>query len=99
MNGFLSCLIFCCQNQPFPTGCYLMMMLDSNGGRGFKNLGKSDYVICEGSLNRWPQTNVVEYLLRIGLVKYTRGSPPARKMSLLFSIIITIILSYAIIRT
>ena len=26
-------------------GCYLMMMLGYKGGRGVKNLGKSDYVI------------------------------------------------------
>ena len=30
--------------------------------------------------------------------KYTRASPPARKISLFYSIIITIILSYVIIR-
>ena len=34
----------------------------------------------------------------IGLAKYTKASPPARKMSLFSSIIITIILSYVIIR-
>ena len=31
-------------------GGYLMMMLDYKGGRGVKNLGKSDYVIRERSL-------------------------------------------------
>ena len=36
--------------------------------------------------------------LCIGLAKYTKASPPAKKMSLFSSIIITIILSYAIIR-
>ena len=38
------------------------------------------------------------FFLCIGPVKYTKASPPARKMSLFSSIIITIILSYAIIR-
>ena len=33
-----------------------------------------------------------------GLARYTRASPPARKVSLFTSIIITIILSYATIR-
>ena len=42
------------------------------------------------ALNGWPQRNVVEYFLYIGLAKY--------KMSLFSFIIITIILSYAIIR-
>ena len=46
----------------------------------------------------WPQKNVAKYSLVIGLAKYTRASPSARKMSLFSSIIITIILSYAIIR-
>ena len=49
-------------------------------------------------LNRWPQTNVVKYSWCIGLAKYTRASTAAKKTSLLFSIIIKIILSYAIIR-
>ena len=38
------------------------------------------------------------FFLCIGPAKYTKASPPARKMSLFSSIIITIILSYAIIR-
>ena len=46
-------------------------------------------------LNGWPQTNVVEYFLCIGLVRYTRASPSARKVSLFSSIMIMIILSYA----
>ena len=49
-------------------------------------------------LNGLPQNNYVEYFLSIASAKYTRASPPARKMSLFSSIIITIILSYAIIR-
>ena len=32
-------------------------------------------------LNEWPQANVVEYFLCIGLAKYTIASPSARKMS------------------
>ena len=40
----------------------------------------------------------MEYFLCIGTAKYTKASPPARKMSLVSSIIITIVLSYAIIR-
>ena len=39
----------------------------------------------------------MEYFLCIGLAKYTKASPPAKKMSLFSSVIITIILSYAII--
>ena len=46
----------------------------------------------------WLQANVVEYFLCIGSAKYTRASPPARIMSLFSCIIITIILSYEIIR-
>ena len=49
-------------------------------------------------LNRWPQTNVLEYFLSTGMAKYTIASPPARKMSLISSIIIAIILSCALIR-
>ena len=44
------------------------------------------------------QTNIVGYFLYIGLAKYIRASPSARKMSLFFSIIIVIVLSYPIIR-
>ena len=47
-------------------------------------------------LNGWPQRNVVEYFLCIGPVKYTKARPPITEMSLFSSIIITIILSYAI---
>ena len=50
-------------------------------------------------LNGWPQTNVMEYFLCTGTAKYTKASSPARKMSLFSSIIITTILSYAIITT
>ena len=49
-------------------------------------------------LNGLPQTNVAEYFLYTGPAKHTRESPPARKMSLFSSILITIILFYAIIR-
>ena len=49
-------------------------------------------------LNGWLQANFVEYFLCIGTVKYTEVSSPARKMSLFSSIIITIILPYAMIR-
>ena len=38
------------------------------------------------------------FFVCIGSAKYTKASPPVRKMSLFFSIIIAIILSYAIIR-
>ena len=41
---------------------------------------------------------LVDYFLCIGTAKYTKASPPARKMSLFSSIIITIILCYVIIR-
>ena len=49
-------------------------------------------------LNGWPQTNFVEFFLCIGTAKYTKASLPARKISLFSSIIITIILSFVIIR-
>ena len=49
-------------------------------------------------LNGWIQTNVVEYFLFIGTAKHTKAAPLARKMSLFSSIIITIILSYEIIK-
>ena len=62
-------------------------------GRGSENRSYDTYI-----LNGWPQTNVVEYFLCIYSAKYTRTSLPARKMSLFSSIIITNILSYAIIR-
>ena len=60
------------------------------GGGGLKKSVIRQYV-----LNGWPQTNV--YFLCIGPAKYIRASLPARKM-LFSSIIITITLSYAIIR-
>ena len=65
-------------------------------GRGgwLKNWSYDTYV-----LNGWPQTNFVEYFLSTGSAKYTRVSPPGRKMSLFPSMIITIILFFAIIRT
>ena len=48
---------------------------------------------------KWMATNkCCGMFLCIGLAKYTRASPPARKMSLFSSIVITITLSYAIIR-
>ena len=63
------------------------------GEGGLTNWSKDTYV-----LNGWPQTNNVEYFLCSGTAKYTKVSPPARKM--LFSFIrIRIILSYAIIRS
>ena len=40
----------------------------------------------------------MEYFLCISTAKYTKASAPAREMSLFFSIKITIILFYAIIR-
>ena len=40
----------------------------------------------------------MEYFLCNGMVKYTKAAPPEKKMSLFSSILITIILSYAIIR-
>ena len=45
-----------------------------------------------------PQTNVTEYFLCIVTAKYTKAWPPAKKMSLFSSIIITIVLPYAMIR-
>ena len=45
-----------------------------------------------------PKQMLGNNFLCIGPAKYTKASPPARKMSLFSPIIITIILSYAIIR-
>ena len=45
-----------------------------------------------------PKQMLGNIFLCIGRAKYTKASPPARKMSLFSPIIITIILSYAIIR-
>ena len=47
-------------------------------------------------LNGWPQTIFMEDFLCIASANYNRASPPARKISLFSSIIITITLSYAI---
>ena len=44
------------------------------------------------------QKKFVEYFLCIVTAKYTKASPPARKMSLFSSIIIRIILSYVVIK-
>ena len=63
------------------------------GREGLKNRSYDTYV-----LNGWPQVNVVEYFSCTGTVKYTKASPPPRKMLLFPSIIIMTILSYAIIR-
>ena len=47
---------------------------------------------------KWMASNKFCGIFFIGSVKYTRASPPGRKMLLLSSIIITIVLLYAIIR-
>ena len=57
--------------------------------KGFEKL-----VLRYVRIHGWPQKNFVEYFLCIGTAKYTKASPPARKMLLFSSIIITIILSY-----
>ena len=62
-------------------------------GKGVKNWSYDMYV-----LNGWSQTNIGEYFLCIGPAKYTKALPAARKMSLFSSIIIAIILSYAVVR-
>ena len=63
-------------------------------GRGVKKL------VLRYVRTKWmaPSKCCTIFFLCIGLAKYTKASPPARKMSLFSSIIITIILSYAIIR-
>ena len=65
----------------------------SQGRTRLKNRSLDRYVI-----NGWLQTNVVKYFLCIGTANYTKASPPARRMSLFSFNIITIILSYVIIR-
>ena len=62
-------------------------------GEGLKNRSLDTYV-----LNEWPQINVAEYFLCTDSAKYTRVSQPTRKVPLFSFIIITIILSYALIR-
>ena len=63
------------------------------GGGMLENRSYDTYI-----LNGWTQTNAVEYFICIYLDKQTRALPPARKMLLFSSIIITIISSYAMIR-
>ena len=58
-----------------------------------KNWYQDTYV-----LNGWTQTDFVENFLCTGTSKYTKTSPPARKMSLFSSVLITIVLSYMMIR-
>ena len=54
------------------------MMLDITLNQGWTNLLLILLLLPMSA----PQTNVVEYFLCIGSVKYTRAGPPARKMSL-----------------
>ena len=64
--------------------------------RTYAYKGEVDCKICTYVLNVWPHANVVEYFLCTVTAKYTKASPPARKISLFSSIIIAIILPYAI---
>ena len=63
-------------------------------GRGFEKL------VIRYVRTKWmvPNKCCGIFFLCIGLAKYTRASSPARKMLLFSSIIITIVLSYAIIK-
>ena len=79
--------------QPYGCNSYSKYIHMLTRGGALKNRSLDTYV-----LNGWPQTNVVKYFLCIGPAKYTKASLPAGKMPLFSSIIITIILSYAIIR-
>ena len=53
------------------------MCTDADRGRGLKNRSQDTYV-----RNEWPTANVVEIFFA-NSVKYTRASPPARKMSII----------------
>ena len=78
--------------------------------KGWKEVIQNMYMCVQGERveksviryvrTKWmAQTNVVEYFLCTGSAKYARASPPARKMSLFSSVIVTIIrIIYAIIR-
>ena len=78
--------------------------------KGWKEVIQNMYMCVQGERveksviryvrTKWMvQTNVVKYFLCTGSAKYARASPPARKMSLFSSIIVTIIrIIYAIIR-
>ena len=79
--------------QSYGSDSYSKCVHSLTRGRGLKNWSEDTYV-----LNGWPKANVVKYFLCIGPAKYTKASPLARKISLFSSIIITIILSYGIIR-
>ena len=80
-------------NDPTAVTVSLRAYICLQGRGSWKNWSYYTYV-----LNWWPQTNVVEYFLCIVPATYTKASPSARKMLLFSSIIITIILFYAITR-
>ena len=80
--------------QPYGSNSYSKCVHMLTRGRGVE---KS---VLRYVHNKWMAPNKCcgIFFLCIGPTKYTKASPPARKMSLFSSIIITIILSYAIIR-
>ena len=80
--------------QPYGSNSYCKCVLTLTRGRKF-----------EKSVLRYVRTKWIApnkccgiFFLFIGPAKYTEASPPARKMLLFSSVIITIILSYAISR-
>ena len=77
--------------QPYGRSNYFKCVHMLTRERGGWNIGPKTRAY---QINGRPQTNIVEYFLCIGMAKYTK----AWKISLFSSIIITIILSYAIIR-
>ena len=80
--------------QPYGSNSYSKCVHMLTRGRGVEKL------VLRYVRTKWMAPNKCcgIFFLCIGPAKYTKASPPARKMSLFSSIIITIILSYAIIR-
>ena len=96
---FNKCVQLCLINffeRPYGRNAYKGEERGGDGGRGGLKIGPKirTYLMHSPKQMLW---NILYFLFN-GMAKYTKASPPARKISLLSSIIIIIILSYAIIR-
>ena len=80
--------------QPYGSNSYSKCVHMLTRGKGVEKL------VLRYVRTKWMAPNKCcgIFFLCIGPAKYTKASPPARKMLLFSSIIITIILSYALIR-
>ena len=79
--------------QPYGSNSYSKCVQMLTRGRGVEKL-----VLWYVRTKRMVPNKCGIFFLCVGLAKYSKASPPARKMSLFSSIIIMIILSYTIIR-